>query len=191
MTDRDTYRDAQRVFLSLVGGFVAPTVMLLVVGVVLLFSAGRCSKGTDVAIQAKRDTVRLTDSVRVVMRDTVTRYRLRVDTVKDKSDALDAAVAIVNDSTVMHREPSDSIHVDSVAYKIPPFLIKDVQGLRLTVATQDTLLHWWERKSAADSMAIVARDRLIVAMPKPPRCGWKCGAVLGFVGAVALHKAAK
>lgn len=173
--NRNPLTDGYKALAALALGFVGPWLVIAALG----FAFGRCSKGyTSTDITALRDTVRLTDSVRVVVRDTLTVYKRRLDTVRVGSDSLDAQVAIQDDSTVL---------VQDTVYSVPPLVIADLRALRVTVATQDTLLRWWERKSAADSLAIQARDRLIAAQ-KPERCGRKCGAVLGTVATLGLLK---
>src|SRR5690242_6878825 len=94
---RDLARDAQRVVVAVLVGFLLYFVVWGGLPFGLGFLTGRY---TQPAIQAKRDTVRLTDSIRYTIRDTVIVYRERATKQKAQSDSADAKVVIVNDSTV-------------------------------------------------------------------------------------------
>jgi hypothetical protein len=161
---------------------------LLAIGAVvaLALTLWRGLPPIDLELMAARDTIVIRDTVRFTIRDTVTRWRHKTDTVKAASDSLDARVGIVDDSTVQISENvSESLKDSAAVFRIPPLVVADLRALRLTVATQDTLLRWWERKSGADSLAILARDKMI-ELQKPPRCSRKCGFLLGAVSVAGL-----
>lgn len=143
---------------------------LFVVFIVVALIAGDAMGKRDPVQTARVDTVHIRDAARAAIHDTVTVYTPRVDTVKLASDALDSAVSIVNDSTVHIKESPDSIYV-------PPILIADIRALRVTVATQDTLIGVLRRQTEADSLRIAARDK-VIAHPKP-ESPWGLGATCG------------
>lgn len=184
---RDFYRDGAKAILSLIAGPVA--FLVLILG--LAFLAGRCSGGyavESIQVAALRDTIYAKDTIRERIADTVIVYREKVDKVKAQLDAIDTLVKVYDDSTVI---VPDSTQTGTQAVGIPAVVVANLQALRLTVATQDTLLRWWGRKSAADSLAIVARDNMLAMKFDRPRCGRRCGFALGVGGTLLLLRAAK
>lgn len=186
---RDLYRDGQRALGSLAVGLALPPLLglLALIGCLAFgYCAGQRTGKQSLQVAARRDTVRLRDSVRVTIHDTVTVYLPRVEKAKATSDSLNKTVEIFNDSTVHVKKSPDSIQV----VQVPAVIVADIRQLRLTVAVQDTLIGVLRRQTEADSQRIVARDRLIEAL-KPPRCGRRCGFLLGIGSAVVLYKAVK
>ena len=157
---------------------------LLIVGAAIALALGMADHfKRDDQLQALRDTVRITDSVEVVKWDTVIVHQRRVDTVKARSDALDAQVVVVDDSTLsITADPSftDSVkRADSV--KVPPLVVADLKALRLTVAEQDTLIHALYSHDTTQHWRIATRDKLYAAEIKKanaPR--WGIGATCGL-----------
>jgi hypothetical protein len=165
-------------------GWVRPVcfaLALVVAGAVFGFCA---HPRPEPILAALRDTIRLTDSVVRVQTETVTVYRLRVDTVKARSDALDQQVTIRDDSTVALP--------DTVAV-IPPLVVADVTALRRTVTTQDTLIHWLYARDTTRQWQLATRDRMIreLSQRHPLACGRRCGFVLGAASALLVVKAAR
>lgn len=191
--------------------------MLALIGVLLVvagfaYCAGQRHAVNSISEAALRDTIRLTDSVVRVQTDTLIVYRessrkakAASDSVKLLSDSLDRLVVILNDSTVFTRtgENADSLNVrDSTQtglrpVVIPVSVVADLRALRLTVAKQDTTIHWltvenrslWMRDTTR-MQQIEYRDKLIRELSKP-RCNRKCGFLLGVGAAVLIRQAAK
>jgi hypothetical protein len=178
---RDFAKDAQRVVLALLAGVVLYLVVAGLPAGVAGFLLGRY---TSSDITALRDTIRITDSVITVRTDTVVKYQRRVDTVHAVSDSLDALVSIVNDSTV---QTPDTVAI------IPPVVVANLNALRLTVATQDTLILQLYRRDSTQQWRIETRDKLIAELSRknPLACGRKCGFALGVLGSIAVYKAVK
>lgn len=127
--------------------------------------------------EARRDSVRV-DSIFITRTDTVTKYQRRVDTVHAVSDSLDASVRIVDDSTVLVR---DSAQTGLTPVVIPTSVVANLAALRLTVATQDTLIRALYGKDSTQEWRIATRDklyRLSLAKANGPR--WGYGATLGY-----------
>lgn len=192
----------------------AVTIALVAFAIVAGFAycAGQRHAVNSISEAALRDTIRLTDSVVRVQTDTLIVYRessrkakAASDSVKLLSDSLDRLVVILNDSTVFTRtgENADSLNVrDSTQtglrpVVIPVSVVADLRALRLTVAQQDTTIHWltvenralWMRDTTRQ-WQIDSRDKLIREL-SPPRCGRKCGLLLGFTAGLILHKVVK
>lgn len=169
---RDFYRDGQK------AGFVIAAGMLLAffwwTGVpagLIGFLAGRYSL-EDVELVALRDTVRITDSVYLTRTDTVVKYQRRVDTVKARSDSLDALVVIRDDSTLI---------VPDTVVVVPPIVVANLNALRLIVATQDTLIHALYQRDTTQQWRIATRDKLYATeLRKANAPRWGYGATVGY-----------
>jgi uncharacterized membrane protein affecting hemolysin expression len=172
VTDHDTYRDAQEVLASLIAGPLA-FVGLLVLGAVVLFYAGRCSKGDDVKLAAKIDTVRITQQARAVAAETVTvklKAKARVDTI----------VSVVTDTELVIRASSVS----------PPETVTVRPQIVERIRVDSALIGALRFQVFADSNVIRAQSNLIRAL-KPSRCGRKCGFVIGAAGSLLLLRAVR
>ena len=141
-------------------------VFLAAVGV-SSFLAGRYTSPTVAALEVEK---RITDSVIVVRTETVTVVQRRVDTVKAQLDAIDTLVKVVDDSTVSLP--------DTVAV-IPPLVVANLAALRLTVATQDTLIRALYQRDTTQQWRIETRDRLIRELSRKQLCDRRCTFVLG------------
>lgn len=192
-------RDGWKILASLVAG-----PMLLIVGIAVMltlaYCAGQRTGKQSLQVAALRDTIRVTDSVVRVQTETLTVYRTRTvaakassDSAKRISDSLDARVIISDDSTLLFRDaghvivsPSDS------AVPVPYVVVADIQALRRTVAQQDTTIHWLtvENRSlwARDTVRMKQLDYLdrLIHELKPPKCGRRCGFVLGAASVAGL-----
>lgn len=192
---RTLYADAQRVFASLIAGPIAIAGLAFVVVASFAYCAGKQASQSDARLAARIDTVRIADSSAKVRTDTVTIYRAAAakarassDSAKHTSDSLDAKVGIASDSTVI-------VH-DTVAV-IPSEVIDDLRGLRLTVAKQDTTIQQQDglilslyQRDTTRLWQIASRDKLIRELSKP-KCGKRCGLVIGFTAGIILHKVSK
>jgi hypothetical protein len=175
---RDLAKDAQRVMLAVLAGFVLYFVLWGGVPFGLGFLTGRFTSPAAAAIVREIHTA---DTVVITRTDTVTKYQRRVDTVKARSDALDSLVVI--------RDDSSAIVADTVAI-VPPEIIADLRGLRLTVATQDTLIRALYARDTTRQWQLATRDKLIRELSKP-KCGKRCGLVVGFTAGILIHKVVK
>lgn len=149
--------------------------VLLGLGGALAFSLAKHQR-EDAALVALRDTVRITDSVIVVRTETVVKYQRRVDTVRAVSDSLDARVTIVDDST-LHVTGS----LSDTAIVVPRVVVADIQALRLTVTTQDTLIRSLYAKDSTQEWRIATRDKRHAAEMRQARAPrWGYGATVGY-----------
>lgn len=152
---RHPFADGWKIALSLFAGAVMGLVVLgLALAVLFSSCMGRQDQSTD--LRALRDTVRITDSVIVVRTETVVKYQRRVDTVRAASDALDSAVIILNDST--------AIVQDTGRVELPPLVIANIRALRVTVATQDSLILALYQRDSTQQWRIATRDKLIAEL---------------------------
>lgn len=185
---RDLASDAQKAIASLLFGAALP---FLIFGALLMcaYAYGKSSaRGQyNVAVTALRDTIRLTDSIIVTRTDTVVKYQRRVDTVKARSDALDSVVQITSDSTAVVQVSPDS----SITESVPPLVIADLRALRLTVATQDTLIRALYGRDSTQEWRIATHKKLIAELSRPQICGRRCGFVLGVGASVLVYRAVK
>lgn len=182
MRERSTFDDIESAIRSMLFGAALPFFVLAAV-ISLAFCAGRSLK-SDATIEALRDTVRIADSVVVLRTDTVVKYQRRVDTVKARSDALDSVVVIVNDSTVLLKDSAQT-------FNIPPLVIADLHSLRLTVATQDTLIRSLYGRDSTQEWRIATRDKMIRELSRTKFCDRKCAFVGGVAAAILIRKAIK
>ncbi|HUQ70676.1 MAG TPA: hypothetical protein VM165_14195, partial [Planctomycetaceae bacterium] len=74
-----------------------------------------------------------------------------------------------------------------------PLVIADIRSLRLTVATQDTLIRSLYGRDSTQEWRIATRDKMIreLSRKNPLACGRKCGFVLGALSVVAIRKAVR
>jgi hypothetical protein len=186
---RDFAKDAQRVVLALLAGFL---LYFVVTGLPAGFVGFLLGRYTSSDITALRDTIRITDSVIVARTDTVVKYQRRVDTVHAVSDSLDALVTIRDDSTLVIPDYGDSLFRDTTVH-VPAVIVADIRSLRLTVATQDTLIRHLCGRDSTQQWRIETRDKLIAELSRknPLACGRKCGFALGVLGSIAVYKAVK
>jgi hypothetical protein len=179
--NRHPVTDGWKIAASLFAGPVAVAGLAFVLVAGFAYCAGQRHAVNSISEAALRDTIRLTDSVVRVQTDTLIVYRessrkakAASDSVKLLSDSLDRLVAI--------RDDSSAIVADTVAV-VPPEIIADIRGLRLTVAKQDTTIHWltvenrslWMRDTTRMKQ-IDYRDKQLAAI-RPPRFSWgaSCG----------------
>lgn len=173
----DVYRDAQKALLALIAGPVAFAVALLLAVGWFGYCAGQRTI-RDNRIVALRDTLRITDSVIVARTDTVTKYQRRVDTVRSALLRIDTLIQIAGDSTLTIRDP---LKDSTKNLNVPAVLVADLRQLRLTIATQDTLIRALYGKDSTQEWRIVTRDKLYtleLAKAHGPR--WGYGVTLGY-----------
>lgn len=161
-------------------GFLA----IVAAACVLALTIADHMRGDDAVILAARDTMRVIVHQRDTLRDTIRVYERRVDTVRAISDALDADVEVVNDSTLYLRNRPERLTV------VPPVVVANLQALRLTVATQDTALRWYREDRRLDSLWHIQDAKL---PHKPPRrislgvtAGYACAKTCGLALALGV-----
>jgi hypothetical protein len=168
---RDLASDAQKAVASLLFGAVLP---FLVLGLVIagLFVSCRKIGQMDLEIGYAADTVRIVDSILVAQTETVYVKAKAAKQAKAKSDSLDSLVGIVNDSTVA--TPSQLLVV-------PELVVADIRALRVTVATQDTLIRALYRRDTTQEWRIASRDKLYkLSLDKANAPRWGVGATIGY-----------
>jgi hypothetical protein len=187
---RDLYRDARRVVLALLAGFLLYFVVMGLPAGAIGFLLGRY---TSPDITALRDTIRMSDTVYITQTDTIEAQQADVDSAKADSDSLDSLVSIVDDSTVAIKPELESDTIKSRLEILPPVVVANIAALRLTVATQDTLILSLYRRDSTQQWRIETRDKLIAELSRknPLACGRKCGFALGVLGSIAVYKAVK
>jgi hypothetical protein len=141
---------------------------------------------------ALRDTIRLADTTYLTQTDTLYLDRKATkkakgasDSAKAVSDSADAKVEIID---------SASVRVADTVAIVPPEVVADLLALRLTVAEQDTtiqkqgaeILRLYQRDTT-QQWRIETRDRLIRELSKP-KCGKKCGFLLGVATVIVVRK---
>lgn len=181
---KDFITDIRNAILAFFAGPVAIAVGAFVLVGSLAYCAGQKNVKQDVKMAALVDTVRIADSAAKARTDTVIIYRAASAKAKAQSDALDSNVVI--------RDDSSAIVADTVAI-VPPEVIADIRGLRLTVATQDTLIHSLYGRDSTQEWRIATRDQMLRELGKQahPKCGRRCGIVLGLTAGILIHKAAR
>jgi hypothetical protein len=171
---RDALRDMQKVLVFFVAGLVLA--VLWRVGVFVVgFAAGSLDFGVP-ELQAEKAR---TDTLYITQTDTVTKYQRRVDTVRAESGRLDSAVVIVNDSTLLLSR-DDSAKSDTTVH-VASIIVADIRALRLTVATQDTLIRSLYGRDSTQQWRIATRDKLYAAsLRKANAPRWGYGVTLGY-----------
>jgi pyridoxine 5'-phosphate synthase PdxJ len=145
-------------------------VILVLAGALVAYGAAIHMR-EDARLQAAVDTVRITDSVRSVVSETVKvklAAKLRMDTI----------VRLVTDTQlVIQRERPETVTV-------APEIVQ-------RIASCDAFSSSCRLQLRADSNEIHALKHLINVTPKPSKCSRKCGFILGLSAGLLIHKAAK
>jgi hypothetical protein len=118
-------------------------------------------------------------------RETLTVTRAAIaETVKVKLAAkvrTDTLVQVVSDTQVVIRETPAA----------PPETVVVAPRIVGRITACDAFASSCQRQLSADSALIAGLRHQINVTPKPQKCGRKCGATLGFLAGLLIHKAAR
>lgn len=185
---RDFKRDAVKIGLSLLAGFLLYFVLIGGVPFGLGFLTGRFTKAE---VAAKADTIRIRDTIYLAAKQEAKKAHTQSERSHAETEKAKTLVAVVDAGQLALRNtPAAAPVVITVPVIVTDLIAKQATEIADLRVENGRL---WDALFAADD-DLVAHKSLIAAQ-KPDRCGRKCGIAIGVLGtlgsALALNEVRK
>jgi hypothetical protein len=176
-------------------------VLALIAAVVLaLHSLGNTDRSVDTAkggLEAAQLAQRAAASHVAVVTTRAAEARQHTKPVFERAESLHVRVRVEGSGLIRVR---DSTPAETILVPVPPLVTDRIQADSAAISALSVVLTWdssamaaQKQELAADAKAEGAARLTIAALERErkPRCGWRCGMLLGAVGVVALGIAAR